>query len=263
MTVRMAKGIGAGFGRLRRALLRGDGQLLLLAILLFSVLPDLDLWASAPFFDAQAARFPRHRLWVDLLYHGASALALLTMLALAAAVLVQVLRLRRQRDLMSAALTARRLRRLVFVLLALLLGPGLIVNEGFKEHWGRARPRQIEAFGGRAQFTPPTVPAAQCGSNCSFVSGHAAIGFGLMAFGWVSTRRRLWLALGIGSGALIGLARIAAGGHFLSDVIFSGFVVWFSMRLAAHLFAHACRSWRRRERRAALAAPAAAAGPAG
>ncbi|MFA5242235.1 MAG: phosphatase PAP2 family protein [Sulfuricella sp.] len=125
----------------------------------------------------------------------------------------------------------------VFLLLSLLLGPGLMVNLGLKEHWGRARPTQTADFGGPKIFTPALKPAANCQNNCSFVSGHASVGFWWLALGlaWPAWRMRA-MALGLGLGGLFGLARILQGGHFASDVIFSLLVVWGMAELLAWVF---------------------------
>ena len=120
-------------------------------------------------------------------------------------------------------------RTLIFLVAAIALGPGLIVNTGLKDHWGRARPAQVAEFGGARQYTAAPLPAAQCERNCAFVSGHAALGFSLVSFafllpfGW---RRKVAIAVALGFGALVGLARIAAGAHFLSDVVYAGLIVF-------------------------------------
>ena len=121
----------------------------------------------------------------------------------------------------------RYTRAVVFLFLLLLMGPGLIVNMGLKENWGRARPREVTEFGGQQQFTPALIPASQCDRNCSFVSGHAALGFYLIGVAWVIRKRR-WLVAGIILGSLVGAGRILQGGHFLGDVIFSFWAVYFS-----------------------------------
>jgi len=111
---------------------------------------------------------------------------------------------------------------LIFIAAATALGPGLIVNAALKDNWGRARPYQVEEFGGSKTFTPPLVPSDQCARNCSFVSGHAALAFSLVSFAFLlpaGRRRRIGLTTALGFGALVGLGRIAAGHHFLSDVI--------------------------------------------
>jgi len=117
---------------------------------------------------------------------------------------------------------------LIFLIAALTVGPGILVNTVLKDHWGRARPYQIEAFGGQHQFTPAPLPADQCDRNCSFVSGHAALGFSLVMFAFLipaGRTRTIALAAALSFGALVGLARIAAGHHFLSDVVDAGLLV--------------------------------------
>ncbi len=120
-------------------------------------------------------------------------------------------------------------KALVFIIAALALGPGLLANTLFKDHWGRARPMQVEAFGGPQNFTPALLPAAACAQNCSFVSGHAALGFSLVAFAFLlpsGSSRRWAVAAALGFGALVGLGRMAQGSHFLSDVVFAGLLVY-------------------------------------
>jgi len=120
-------------------------------------------------------------------------------------------------------------KALAFLFAALALGPGLLANTLLKDHWGRARPTQIEAFGGLHSFTPAPLPAAECERNCAFVSGHAALGFSLVAFGFLlppGRSRNRGLAAALGFGALVGFGRIAQGGHFLSDVVYAGLIVF-------------------------------------
>jgi len=125
----------------------------------------------------------------------------------------------------------QRRRIAVYLLLVMLVGPGLLVNTVFKDHWGRARPSQVTEFGGGKQFTRAAIPADQCPKNCSFPSGHASVGFYFLALAFVLPRRRaLWLTIGTGLGLGIGLVRIIQGGHFLSDVLFAGIVVYLTAR---------------------------------
>src|SRR5262249_27542471 len=93
----------------------------------------------------------------------------------------------------------------------------------FKDHWGRARPNEIVEFGGWKAFTPAVVPADQCNSNCSFVSGEAAsvfLPFYAIAL-LLPEQAVLMLAMGMLCGLAAGLVRVAQGAHFLSDVIFA------------------------------------------
>ena len=111
----------------------------------------------------------------------------------------------------------------LFLFLALLLGPVLVANGVFKDNWGRARPHTVMEFGGTSTFTPAGYMAHECRRNCSFVSGDGAFGFFLPSFAYVVAPRRrrsvFWGMMLAGGG--IGLARIAMGAHFFSDVIFA------------------------------------------
>ncbi len=123
-------------------------------------------------------------------------------------------------------------RQSLFIILLLALGPGLLVNVILKNHLGRPRPQELTEFGGRQQF----VQFWQSGPtkhNSSFPSGHASIAFFLMAPWFIFRNRRrslgwsfLWL--GTGFGLLVGMARIMQGGHFLSDVLWAGGLVYIS-----------------------------------
>jgi len=112
---------------------------------------------------------------------------------------------------------------LAFLVIAGTLGPGALVNLGFKDNWQRARPYQVSQFGGTQQFTRATVMTDQCDNNCSFVSGHVACGFFLAGLALVHRRRQiLWTVAGIASGLVIGFARMADSAHWLSDVLWAG-----------------------------------------
>lgn len=132
-----------------------------------------------------------------------------------------------------------KLRIIVFLLMTLTIG-GLVVEGYMKSTWDRARPRDVVAFGGDAQFTPAWVVSDQCSKNCSFVSGHAAIGFYFMVFGWVK-RKKAWIVPGLVLGIALGITRVVQGGHFPSDVILPGFIVvilsqWLSLWLLKFRF---------------------------
>jgi lipid A 4'-phosphatase len=135
----------------------------------------------------------------------------------------------------AVGLAVRHRRKMIlyglFVILTTSIGAGLLVNEVFKEHWGRPRPDSIEEFGGTNQYTPPLAKGPPGGGH-SFASGHAAIGFSFLAFWfiWRGRRRRLAipaLAVAIALGSLLGLARIIQGRHFLSDVLWAFYIAYF------------------------------------
>jgi lipid A 4'-phosphatase len=119
--------------------------------------------------------------------------------------------------LLSATLLAwpRERRAAIFLLVALALGPGFLVNTVFKNHWGRARPFQIVEFGGTKALTPAFIPADQCRTNCSFPAGDAAIGFFLVSGALLieSAALRRWSVAGaVAIGSALGFMRIAQGG---------------------------------------------------
>jgi lipid A 4'-phosphatase len=112
---------------------------------------------------------------------------------------------------------------LAFFVIAGTLGPGLVVNMGFKDNWQRARPYQVTQFGGAQQFTRATVMTDQCDNNCSFVSGHVSCGFFFAGIALLHRRRQwLWSLAGVSAGLLIGFARMSDGAHWLSDVLWAG-----------------------------------------
>lgn len=204
---------------------------LLLSMAAFAALflgyPELDLLAAGLFYSPDGGFVLRGQPFFDALHKYIGVLA--WSIALGAVLLWLHDRYRRGADI-----PAGRRRAAAFVLFALLLGPGLVVNTILKDQWGRARPGYVAEFGGPAVFTPALLPTNQCRKNCSFVCGDASVGFGLVAFAFVG-RRRLWLTLGIGIGAALGLMRMGQGGHFLSDVVFSFYAVYFTAWLLRRL----------------------------
>ncbi len=198
---------------------RREGLVLLglaaVAAIVFTATP-LDLAASRAFYHPDRPDPWSGSSWLPwaLLYRAApwitASLVLLGLLATAYGAL-------RNRD-------APR-RNGAFLLLAIVVGPGLLVNFVLKDHWGRPRPRDVVEFGGAAPYVAPLVPSREGGT--SFPCGHCSAGFLLAAGWWVWRRQRpSWarasLAAGLGTGFALGLGRMAAGGHFLSDVVASG-----------------------------------------
>ena len=208
------------------------------ATLVFLGLPELDLTIHRWLYLEQEARFTgQNQPWA----HFASEILtpVLASLLGGAGLLALLLALFK-----TGALRRRLWQGGGLVALTLLIGSGLLVNEVFKNHWGRARPSQIEEFGGTRMYTPPllrhTGPKA-CDRNCSFVSGDASVGFAFMALSFIVRRRRhLVLAGGVLAGGALGAVRMTQGAHFFSDVIFSGLVMYLTALAVHHLLVPEC-----------------------
>ena len=196
----------------------GGGFLLLCGGLI--LLPGIDLWASGLFYRPGDGFFlgdwAPFRLVHDHLALAVWAFAIAVIVAGGASFFLQ------------RAVLGLRPRAAIFLLLSLALGPGLTVNTIFKDHWGRARPVQITQFGGTQKFTPAFVPSDQCRRNCSFPAGDPAMGFYLVSAALLAggaAARRNGMIGAIALGTVLGVMRLAQGGHFLSDVVASGFLV--------------------------------------
>jgi len=134
-----------------------------------------------------------------------------------------------------------KFRKAAFMLVfTLVLGPGLLINLGFKDHWGRPRPRDIVEFDGKEQFVCVCVKG-DSPEGKSFPCGHCSMGFYLaVPFLLLRKRRKLlaygFLVAGIFYGCSIGVARMIAGGHFASDTIWAGGMVWIVALIGVYLF---------------------------
>jgi len=223
----MASRLSSLLTRCAGLLRRRDVWAFLLCVAFFLIVPDVDRVISSWFYDAEKGFYLGQHPWVVGIYHATNWLMAGLLLGLSSLLLLSFLPALRQR------LPGRRI--LLYLICAALVGPGLLVNATFKAHWQRPRPAQIEDFGGSHPFSPPLLPGSDCPRCRSFVSGHASVGFYLFAFALLSGRRR-WLLLPVLAGTIIGAVRIMQGGHFFSDVLFSGWVVWFSSWLLYRIF---------------------------
>lgn len=179
---------------------------------------QIDIQITALFYSPENGFYLKNSWWVTLLYNSVP-LFLKT-------IVVGVLGLYLYNKIFKARLFKVDGKITLFLLIVLIVGPGLIVNTLFKDQFGRARPLTVTQFGGDRSFTPPFVISDQCDKNCSFSSGHAAGAFFALALAFLSpTKREWWIALATLYGFSVGAARIAAGGHFFSDVFISYFVV--------------------------------------
>lgn len=188
-------------------------------VILFATFPSIDLRFSALFFSPVeqpwSGREPFPEWLRDTLREGTE---LATLLAFV--ILVGNLRL--------GTLQRTGWRVWAFLCGPVILCAGLLVNGVLKATIGRARPFSVTEFGGQQLFTPPFQYSAQCYSNCSFSSGETALiasfFLPLCVLVWPRLQRRGRLAMGsIAAGMIVLMSglRIAAGGHFLSDVVMS------------------------------------------
>jgi membrane-associated PAP2 superfamily phosphatase len=180
---------------------------------------DLDIQAARFFFHPENGEnvWPEENNGMWVFFYRAAPLLVNVLLLGALAIMA----------LTGQHASATRLRRMaLFVFLGIILGPGVVVNGIFKDHYGRPRPRQIEQLHGHLHYQPPGMPGLE---GKSFPCGHCSVGFVLALFYFIQRRPRPWLArvlliAALALGGAIGVGRMAAGGHFLSDILWSGFL---------------------------------------
>lgn len=185
----------------------------------------LDLNLSALFFTKESisgSHFLIHP-WLDFLFNYAIYPGEI-LASLAAVIWLLSYIMKSLRPYRSAA---------IVLSLSMVVGAGLIVHAILKDHWGRPRPRQIVEFGGDQPFRAYYQPNFQQPKHAkSFPCGHCSTGFYFFAMAVVGMRYRnsvliyTGFALALTLGTLLSYARIAQGGHFLTDVIFSALIMW-------------------------------------
>lgn len=132
----------------------------------------------------------------------------------------------------------------LYLLCTFAIGGGLIIHGVLKDHWGRPRPKQVIEFGGAQPFRPYYEPNLNQPPepSKSFSSGHASAGYDFFALALLGciyhSRFVYWLGMGVawGLGGLMSLARIAQGGHFLSDTLASALIMWLTAWGLAYVF---------------------------
>jgi len=112
----------------------------LAASIVFLLWPGIDLWFSGLFWRPGDGFFLQDWPLFRFLYR---VIPLLTWAVVGGVVLAALAWLVRGQPVLGL-----ERKRLAFIVLALGLGPGLLVNTVLKDHWGRARPSQVTEFGG-------------------------------------------------------------------------------------------------------------------
>lgn len=198
--------------------------LTILAAIFFAT-SDLDLWAAQSFYHPENLQNPwleeNQPLWL-FFYHGAPWLTGILLLG-SLSVLVGALFKPEFKKIRIQA---------IYIFLVIFLGSGFIINAVLKPYWGRPRPREVIELGGQHNYRPFYLPDFGAQGK-SFPCGHCSVGFSYGLFYWVFKKRRPKLAMAAlgGSlffGAMMGVGRIAAGGHFFSDVVWAGLIVYWS-----------------------------------
>ncbi|SED06015.1 Membrane-associated enzyme, PAP2 (acid phosphatase) superfamily [Rhizobiales bacterium GAS191] len=199
------------------ALLAAFGLVLLMAIL--AAHPDLDLAIARRFYAMEGESFGARSDGLLIVLRDLGYYLPIALLALAC---LGWLRGRWS----PAAAKVFTGRRILFLALSFAIGPGLIVNAVLKDVSHRPRPAQVEEFGGSSAFRPWYAFDGVCAKNCSFASGEVAGATWLLAP--ASLAPPAWRALALTGAALfaavVGVLRMAFGGHFASDVVAAALV---------------------------------------
>ena len=206
----------------------------ILTALLFFLYPQLDIDFSSLFFSDGIFQAKNNPL-VRFIYKAVPVATGIFFIAVISSYIYMIAK-------KKAVLFGKSKKHYTYLILAMIIGPILVVNGILKETSGRARPRHVAEFGGTKQFTPAFVFTDQCDKNCSFVCGHASAGFYFVSLALLfkGRKKRIIFWSAIAAGGLIGLIRIMMGGHFLSDVIFSfAFVYLSSLLLYYYMFNNA------------------------
>jgi membrane-associated phospholipid phosphatase len=113
------------------------------------------------------------------------------------------------------------------VVLGMALFGYVIFIQGIKYFWGRFRFRELDAA--FSQFAPWYLPQGIAGSD-SFPSGHAAMGWMLLALLILLTNKKQWVKYSAFIliflwGVVLALSRVVIGAHYSSDVLFGSFFI--------------------------------------
>lgn len=202
--------------------------------MIFRLFPHVDLSFSKLFYNQESHSFQNNSLLVSIAEHSAEVLLGVILLTLCTSLAELALTVRCKEAttivtnyIQKSLYYSHKAKAVTYLVLVTAISV-LLVFYIVKDVFHRARPVQIEEFGGMASFTGPFVISDQCRSNCSFPSGHASVGFMVCSIAYVTTNhayKKRYFFAGIFLGCAFGLGRIASGAHFLSDVIYSAWIV--------------------------------------
>jgi lipid A 4'-phosphatase len=182
----------------------------------FAINPEWDLALTRVFYDPKAKQFPlTFNSTISWLRDQAVLITIASFACLIAAVTLKLILPRRQMLIPG--------RALIFLVVTFALGPGLLVNGLLKECWSRPRPAEVVEFGGDKAFMPWWDPRGGCDQNCSFVSGETSTAAWTLAPAILIPGPLGTVAIGASTVFMVGMGamRLAAGGHFFTDVTFA------------------------------------------
>ncbi len=184
---------------------------------------DLDLSVSAYFFEASANKWSDSSFVTFVYDYGPKVAVLSAFWAVFRLILSYVVPNQFSHRAKS-----------YFVIVSILLVPVFLTHVVLKDVWKRPRPRDTIEFNGNHDFLRILKISDHDFLGRSFPSGHAAAGFCLV-FGYFLFKRksgflaRITLSGALLLGCLLSYARIASGGHYFSDILWSFGLCWFSV----------------------------------
>lgn len=132
----------------------------------------------------------------------------------------------------------------LYISMTLIIGSGIFGHALLKQFWVRPRPKQVALYGGKYPFCPLLKPYKGTSDRFlrSLPSGHATMGFYFFSLYFIglrmSRRKVVWSGMILTGlfGGLLTWARLAQGGHFLSDIIVSALLMWMTAYWLDRLF---------------------------
>ena len=185
-------------------------------VLLFFLFPNLDIHFSKLFFYEEKFISEKHIFIKNLRSFLKDFMIVISVFSLLLIVACMIFKKKKKVFFLKS--------RTKLILLGFIVGPvigcGLIANFYFKDNWGRARPINIQEFGGDKIYAKPFIISDQCKKNCSWIGGEASAAFSFIT-GTIILKNPIYLIINLIFGIVVSLCRIAMGGHFLSDNIFA------------------------------------------
>ncbi|MDZ5760957.1 phosphatase PAP2 family protein [Lyticum sinuosum] len=227
-------------------------SLLIVFIILFRFFPEIDIKFSKLFFNTKLISFEKNS-YIDISCQIITIFGFILILIIISYFLFAI-----------KYKNKKSFHHSIYLGLALFIVPILLNHIIFKSIFHRPRPYDIIEFGGKLNFTKAWDIKGECMDKCSFPSSHASLGYFLYSFIWIIDSKlkkkinhknildklyrknnfifkfilyiRLYIFrffnkknifyIATFLGTIFGGIRIAMGYHFLSDVIFSGFITF-------------------------------------